>query len=183
MKTFALTLVCAACAAGIASGVRAAEIAYTVRPTEMKQEPLTDATTLASLSEKSPVEILQRQGGWARVKSTSASGWVRLLSLRFNPASGEGQKGDSGIKSLFNVVTTGSSGTVVATGVRGLSEEELKNARPNPQELKKMRSYAASKSEAQEFSRKAKLAPQTVDFVPAPTAPTARAQTSAGSGS
>lgn len=180
MRTFALALVFAACVVSGASGVWAAEIAYVVRPTEMKQEPLTDATTLASLSEKSPVEILQRQGGWARVKSPSASGWVRLLSLRFNPASGEGQKGDSGIKSLFNVALTGSSGTVVATGVRGLSEEDLKNAQPNPQELKKMRSYAVGKSEAQEFSKVAKLVPQRIDFVPAPTA---RAQTSAGSGS
>jgi len=183
MRTFPLALVFVACAASTASGLRAAEVAYTVRAIEMKQEPLTDAATLASLSEKSPVEILQRQGGWARIKSASASGWVRLLSLRFSPASGEGQKGDSGIKSLFNVALTGSSGTVVATGVRGLSEEDLKNAQPNPQELKKMRSYAANKSEALEFSRKVKLAPQSIDFVPAPTAPTARAQTSAGSGS
>lgn len=183
MKTFALVLVVAASAVGAANGVRAAELAYTVRPTEMKQEPLTDAASLASLAEKSQVEILQRQGGWARVKSSSASGWVRLLSLRFSPVSGEGQRGDTGIKSLFNVALTGSSGTVVATGVRGLSEEDLKNAQPNPQQLKKMRSYAAGKAEAQEFSRKVKLTPQRIDFVPAPAAPTARAQSSEGNGS
>ena len=40
--------------------------------------------------------------------------------------------------------------------------------------------FTANKSEALEFSRKVKLAPQSIDFVPAPTA---RAQTSAGSGS
>lgn len=159
---------------------QAAETAYTVRPTEIKQEPMTDATTLATLPEKAAVEILQRQGGWVRIKSQQANGWLRLLSLRLSLTPGETQKGDSGMQSLFNVARTGSSGTVVATGVRGLSEDDLKNAHPNPQELKKMHGYAASKSAAQNFSREAKLKPQDIGYL---SAPSQHGQATPGAGS
>jgi hypothetical protein len=146
----------------------AAESAYTVRATELKKEPYTDAETVATLPDQARVEILRRQGGWTQIKAQSAAqGWVKMLSLRLGD--GTARKGDSGIGSLLSVARSGSSGTTVATGVRGLSEEDLKNARPNPAELQRMERLAATSQDARKFAASANLGSQQVDYLPAPS--------------
>jgi hypothetical protein len=69
---------------------------------------------------------------------------------------------------LFNVATTGNSGSTVTTGVRGLSEEKLKNARPNPEALKVMQGFAVSKQDASAFAKAGKLKSQHMDYLPPP---------------
>lgn len=142
----------------------AAETAVTNRETELKREPFSDAATLATLPTQSPVEILKRQGGWTQVKpANAATGWVRMLNLRLGSGSATKQ-GDSGAGALFNVARSGSSGNTVTTGIRGLSEEDLRTARPNPQELQRMQQYTVSAPEAQQFASAAKLQKQQVGY-------------------
>ena len=143
----------------------AAEFGYTVRSTELKDAPFSDAKTLATLPEKTKVEIISRQGAWLQVKEQQ-QGWVRLLSLR----TGEGRAtgGDSGLKSLLNLGRSGNTGVTVATGVRGLSETDLKNARPNPQELEKLRQLTIHPAEAQKFAANGKLTAQQINYLPEP---------------
>jgi hypothetical protein len=144
----------------------AAEYGYTVRSTELKDAPFSDAKTLATLPEKTKVEIISRQGAWLQVKDQQ-QGWVRMLSLR----TGEGRAagGDSGLKSLLNLGRSGNTGVTVATGVRGLSETDLKNARPNPQELEKLRQMTIHPAEAQKFAASAKLTAQQINYLPEPS--------------
>jgi len=144
----------------------AVEYGYTVRSTELKDAPFSDAKTLATLPEKTKVEIISRQGAWLQVKEQQ-QGWVRLLSLR----TGEGRAtgGDSGLKSLLNLGRSGNTGVTVATGVRGLSEADLKNARPNPQELEKLRQLTVHPAEAQKFAANAKLTAQKINYLPEPS--------------
>jgi hypothetical protein len=145
----------------------AAELALTVRATELKKEPYADAQTVATLPDQARVEILRRQGGWTQIKAQGAAqGWVRMLSLRLGD--GTARKGDSGIGSLLSVARSGSSGTTVATGVRGLSEEDLKNARPNPEELQKMEKLAATPQDVRKFSGSANLGSHQLNYLPAP---------------
>ena len=153
-----------------ASCAPAQEAGYCVRATEVKADPFSDAATVATLAEKAPVRILARQGGWMRVESGAASGWVRMLSVRTGGAEGL-QSGDSGVKELFNVARTGRSGTAVATGVRGLDREQIRNAQPNPAELQKMGGYSASAGEAEQFAARAGLAQHAVDYLQPPAAP------------
>jgi hypothetical protein len=166
MKLF---VVCAAL--GLACSLpAAAETAITIKDTELKKEPFTDAATLATLPNQTAVEILKRQGGWTEVKPASSDrGWVRMLNLRMG--SGTTKQGDSGagIGALFNVARSGSSGTTVATGVRGLdiTKNTLQNASPNPNELKRMHSYSASKAEALKLASNAKLRIQSVAYTEA----------------
>jgi hypothetical protein len=143
----------------------AGQIAHTVRSTEVKQQPYSDAATVATLAEKVSVNIVSRQGGWVKISSNQGNGWVKMLSLRYTGAAD--RRGDSGLQSLLNVGRTGSSGITVATGVRGLSEEDLKNAQPNPRELEKLRNFAADKSDAAQFARDASLKTQKLDYLPA----------------
>ncbi len=141
-----------------------AEPATVIRAADLKQAPATDAATTGRLVENAQVDALERNGGWTRVKAAGGvEGWVRMLALRYAGA-GEAKQGDSGVSQLLNVARSGTSGTQVTTGVRGLDADQLANARPNPAELKKMEGYAASKEGAEGFAGKGKLQPQRVDY-------------------
>ena len=141
-----------------------AEPATTVRQVEMKKGPAADAQTIGQLPENTAVDALERKGAWTRVKTPSGEGWVRMLALRFG-GPGEAKKGDSGISSLFNVARTGSSGTTLTTGVRGLDPEMLANAQPNPAELAKMEQFSATPDAAAGFAAKGKLQARQVEEV------------------
>jgi hypothetical protein len=78
-----------------------------------------------------------------------------MLALRYG--SGAARAGDSGVAQLFNVARTGSSGTQVTTGVRGLDAEQIANASPNAGELKKMQKFSASPEAAAKFAAQGKL--------------------------
>jgi hypothetical protein len=112
------------------------------------------------------VEILGKQSGWFKVKSTKGSGWVRMLSIR----RGEARKGsgeDAGVLGL----ASGRAGTgkvVATTGIRGLSEEELKAAKYNENELKKAESFAVTEAEARRFAAEGKLVARKVKYLSAP---------------
>ncbi len=151
-----------------ALAAQAGEIAYTVRATELKAKPFADAATLLNLAEHGKVEILVRQASWMQVKADGTTGWVKMLSLRLSNADAPKKTGDSGLGTLFNVAATGNSGSTVTTGVRGLSEENLKNAHPNPEALKTMQGYAVSKQDATGFAKAGKLKSQHMDYLPPP---------------
>lgn len=163
-----MQLAFAACLSIVSGLTLAGETAYTVRPTELKAKPFADADTLATLAEKSAVEIIARQGSWNQVKVKGATGWVKMLSLRLGGEGVQKKAGDSGLSTLFNVAQTGSSGSTTTTGVRGLSEEKLRNPRPNPQALKQLESFAESKAQAQQFAKSGKLSAVQMDYLPAP---------------
>jgi hypothetical protein len=142
-----------------------AEPAIVIRATELKQDPATDAPAVAQLPENTAVDALERKSGWTRVKAPAGEGWVKMLALRYGASAAK--QGDSGITQLFNVARTGSSGTQVTTGVRGLDERQLANAQPNPSELAKMKAFAADRKAAAGFASQGKLSATKVEY-PAP---------------
>ena len=141
-----------------------AEPATTIRQVELKKTPAADAETIGQIAENTALDALERKGGWTRVKTANGEGWVRMLALRFG-GPGEAKKGDSGVSKLFNVARTGSSGTTVTTGVRGLDPEMLAKAQPNPAELAKMEQFAATPDGAAGFAAKGKLKAHQVEEV------------------
>jgi hypothetical protein len=149
---------------GFASAAWAGGTAYTIRPTELKAKPFNDAQTLTTLLPNIRVEVLSRQGSWTQVKADTRSGWVKMLSLQLEK-SGQSRRGDNGLSALFNVAATGSSGSTVTTGIRGLSEEQLKNTKPNPQALQAAKRYAVNRADAQRYAAEGKLKAQSVDYL------------------
>ena len=154
----------------LGGGALAAELAYTVRPTEVKAKPFTDASTLASLGESSKVDVLQRQASWMQVKSDRTTGWVKMLSLRFDQLGSAPKQGgaNSNLAVLFNIASTGSGGSTPTTGVKGISEEALKNPRANPTQLKQMNELQVTSAEVDSFARVGKLSAKTMGYLPAP---------------
>lgn len=167
MKRILVALIATAVAGG---GARAAELAYTVRPTEVKAKPFSDASTITSLAERSKVDVLQRQSSWIQVKSDRTTGWVKMLSLRFDQfgagARPGGAASDLGV--LFNVASTGSGGSTATTGVKGISEEALRNPQSNPAALRQMNDLRASSADVQAFAKSGKLAARQMPYVAAP---------------
>lgn len=149
-----------------AGWAQAGEIAYTVRPTELKAKPFSDAVILARLEQRTKVEVIGRRSSWRQVQVDGKTGWIKMLSLTFNHA--DRKAGDTGLATLFNVATTGSTGSSVTTGVRGLSEDDLKHTKPNPKALEVMDTYAVNKSDAQRFAKVGKLSSQSMGYIAEP---------------
>jgi hypothetical protein len=149
---------------GFVPSVWAEGYAYTIRPTELKAKPFTDAQTMTTLLPRVRVEVLSRHASWTQVKTPSSTGWVKMLSLQLEK-SGQGKRGDNGLSALFNVASTGRSGSTVTTGVRGLSEEQLKNTKPNPQALQAAKRYAVNREDAKHFATEGKLNAQSEDYL------------------
>jgi hypothetical protein len=147
-----------------------AESAVTLKETELKKEAAIDSPTLATLPGKSRVEVLKRQGGWTQIKPTSelqSQGWVKMFSLKYGDPSTKSDDGSALGSSLFNVARSGSSGTTVTTGVKGLeiTKESLQNASPNRSELKLMHGYSVSKAEALQLASSGGLQKQSVPYL------------------
>jgi hypothetical protein len=140
-----------------------AEPATVIRATDLKHEPASDSATLAALAENTAVEVLERKSGWTRVKAQPGEGWVRMLALRFG-GTAPAKPGATGLTQLFSVARTGTSGTQVTTGVRGLDAEQIANAQPNPAELAKLEKFAADRDAAAGFAAQGKLSAKPVDY-------------------
>ena len=126
-------------------------------------EPFADAKQVGSLAKGDAVTILKKSGGWYQVKGKGPQGWVRMLSVR----RGEAGKSSNAAKDVA-AISTGRTGTgqiVSTTGVRGLSEEELKAAKYNEKELVKAESFVVSKAEAGKFAQKGKLVARAVNYL------------------
>lgn len=144
----------------------AGETGQTLIGVDVKQEPFIDAASAGSLSASTPVEVIKRQGGWLQIASTATQGWVKMTAVKLT--GGTTSDGDNGLGALLNVAKSGrsgSTGVTVATGVRGLSPEDLRNASPNPQALKKLETFPKGKQEADAFAASGNLQSQKVTYL------------------
>jgi hypothetical protein len=146
----------------------AAEEAFTNRATELKERGAGDARTVSSVPADTPVKVVERGNGWARVEAAGQAGWVRIFHLRF-PVTAETSKSSSGgLAAVTGALgfgrDTAKGSTIATTGIRGLSTEELKNASPDAEALRKLQSYRASQESAERFAREGKLQAVQVDY-------------------
>lgn len=146
------------------SNVMAAETGVVLKDETLRKEPYSDAKQVGQLKAGEKITIVKKDGGWLNVKSKSAKGWVRMLSVRRGDLPKSKNVADS-LKSL----ASGRSGTghvVATTGIRGLDEEDLKSAKFNAAELEKAESYTVSKDAAAQFAVQGKLKSRQVEYLP-----------------
>lgn len=146
----------------------------------VRQAPVhADASSLSKrvglLAAGSRVKIFGRNGGWEEVFSEKDEivGWVRSYQVRegdyTEPAVIEEAEEDSrgflaGLASLsrkasrfFSSDSRSTSAGTATIGVRGLSEAELKSAKPDLDELAKMQQYASNQSRMKQFRQSGHL--------------------------
>lgn len=75
------------------------------------------AAIVAPLAANTPVDVLERRGGWSRVRAESKEGWLRVLALRearsLLPSAGN-------VAGLFRANTTDNPNIIAVAGFRGL---------------------------------------------------------------
>jgi hypothetical protein len=159
---FASALV-GALAFGIAAVPAAAERGAVIRADELKAMPFIDAAASAKLPANQPVTIVGRKGGWIEVEANGQTGWLRMLNVRLQGASSPAP-GQANVRAA-SLLRTNSSGKTVTTGIKGLGEEDLQNAAPNPAQVAKLADFAVPASEASANAQASGLVEQQVDFV------------------
>jgi hypothetical protein len=156
-------------ALGLLAATAAAEEGGQLRQaTDLMTAPYRDATVVVQLPANSRVQIVERRGAWLRVSNGAQSGWVRLHQVRLGEG-GDTKASGEGARMLWSLKETGRSGAtgiVATTGIRGMSAEELKNAKPDRESVKRLENYRASGDAARSYAQAAGLKEQKVPFLP-----------------
>ena len=137
-----------------------------LRAEKLYSQPAATAKVTANVAKGASVEVLAKQGGWLRVKSGTSTGWIRLLSVR----AGTGGLGGAKVGDVVGAATTKSdpSRVVAVAGLRGLNDEDLKQAKFNAEELARMESLNVTAAQARSFASQSGLAVAKVPDLPKP---------------
>ncbi len=144
----------------------ARETGVALKPADIRSEPYRDAIGTGSLEPGDEVEILEKKGGWYRVKTAERTGWVRMLSIR----RGAPRKADLDMEGLLSLASgrAGTGRVIATTGIRGLSEEELKEAEFDEKDLELLESLTVTPEQAQRFAAEGNLVARNLEYLPAP---------------
>ena len=135
----------------------ATQSGMTSKSAELRATPFADGKLVATLPANAKVDVLKRVGGWYEVRTaTGQQGFVRMWLLRFSSqASGAAALGQN--VAVLQSGRASSTYTTATTGVRGLSEEELRNAQPDPAAVAALDQLAVTADDARGYAGKAKL--------------------------
>ncbi|MDP2030894.1 MAG: SH3 domain-containing protein [Thiobacillus sp.] len=159
IPALALLLSVASASAQAASGT-------VLRTDKLYSRPSATASVAGSAAKGASVTILAKQGGWLRVTAGSTTGWMRLLSVRV----GAGGLSGSGLGDVVGAATTRSdpSRVVAVAGLRGLNEEDLKQATFNAEELARLDKLMVTATQSKSFASQAGLVAIQVPALAAP---------------
>lgn len=136
------------------------------RDSPLYSEPRLESAPVAQLKQGSTGDVVGKQGGWLNLKTPAGSGWLFSFNVRFPAQKAEG--GDAGSGALGQVFGPRRGVSVTsAIGIRGLDEEDLKQASFSAGQMKLLDDYAVSKQAAEQGARAAGLAPVKVDYLDA----------------
>jgi len=132
------------------------------------------------------VSIETRIGGWKRIVSAAPAldGWIRSYQVRDAASAPPVRTDDSGsdsrgfldglasfsrkASSFFRSDAERTSSSTATIGVRGLSEDEIKSARPDFDEYKKLQLFASNSARVVKFARQGGLRAIKVPHVAGP---------------
>lgn len=140
--------------------VLASDTGTAIKADVLRAQPFADAKTVGNVNKNDAVDILTKKGAWLQVKTKSKTGWVRILSVKRGGTTSSG--------SSISDIASGRTGTgkvVSTTGIRGLSAEELKLAKFNEEEMKKMESYTLTAADGQKFATAGGLASTNLTYL------------------
>lgn len=142
------------------SPAEAAEKGIIIRTGELMAQPFIDAAKAGPVTANQPVTIVERRGGWTNVESSGKSGWVRTLNIRLeagqHPTGGTGQTA---------ALRTGSSGRTVTTGIKGLDEDDIRNASPDAIQVAQLSALSVTPVEARQKAAQSNLKEQNVAYL------------------
>lgn len=153
-----------------------------VRTARVHQQANAASASVGQVSAGSRVSIFSRSGAWKEIYSEEKSllGWIRGYQVRegnFTQAPEAKDEADSrGVlgglasfsrkaSSLFNIGGGSTSSGTATLGVRGLSEEQIKSAEPDPEQLKRLRGFASDAQRVAQFRSAGRLRSREVEYL------------------
>lgn len=144
--------------------------ATVLRDSELRAEPYADAAVVTTLRANSRLDVMKRQGGWYQVRDgQQRHGWLRMSAVRLGAIDTSKSVDGKGIGQTLQLLQTGrsgSSGTTVATGIRGLDADDVSQAKPDHQALEQLAHYQVTPKTARSFATKAQLHTQPIGYLP-----------------
>lgn len=156
MRTMILLLL-----AALSLPALAADTGLLLHDTTLRSKPVGDAAAVMSLKKNAAVTILERNGGWYRVSAASGkTGWLRLFDLRY-----QSQVKRRPLGTELRTLSSFRQGRgAVATGVRGLSEEDNAKAGNKRGDITPVDKLGDSGADARRFAAQAGLKSHTVAY-------------------
>ena len=155
----------AALAAALTAAPAVAQQVTLERDSPLYAEPRLDAPQSTQLKQGASGEVIGKQGGWLNLKTPAATGWLFSFNVRFPPRKADGSEPGGGAGPVFG--PRRSVAVASQIGIRGLEEEDLRQASFNAGQMKLLEGYAASKPAAEDGARAAGLAPAKVEYLDA----------------
>jgi len=149
----------------VLAGPLHAEPVLVERASVLRSEPRVDAATVGELALGTAGEAINRQGAWVQVRSGALTGWLYSFNVRFGTGS-SGGAGEGAGAVLGRIFAPRQRVSVTSTiGIRGLDEEDLKQAQFDAGQIKQLDAFAASRGDAQSHAGAAGLAAERVDYL------------------
>lgn len=151
----------------LAAASAAAQQVTLERDSPLYAEPRLESAQVTQLKQGAAGEVVGKQGGWLNLRTPGGTGWLFSFNVRFPVQKAEAGEPGSG-QALGRVFGPRRNVAVTSTiGIRGLEEEDLKQASFNAGQMKLLDGFAASKQAAEEGARAAGLAPARVEYLDA----------------
>ena len=141
--------------------------ATTLKATELRDEPYSDAAVLSTLPAKQQLSVVERRGGWYLVEVGPQRGWLRMSAIRFGNGETATRDG-SGLGQTLRFLSTGrsgASGVTVATGIRGLDAADVARAKPDHEAVSRLNGYRPNSFTIKKFARDARLKSQPLGYL------------------
>jgi SH3 domain-containing protein len=135
------------------------------RDSPLYSEPRLDASQVTQLKQGATGDVVGKQGGWLNLKTPGGTGWLFSFNVRFPAQKTEG--GNAGASPALGRMFGPQRNVTSSIGIRGLDEEDLRQASFNAGQMKLLDDYATSKQAAEERSRAEGLAPASVEYLDA----------------
>ena len=138
----------------------AQEQAVLERDAALLSEPRNGAPVVAQLKQGASGEVIARKGAWVNLRTASGSGWLFSFNVRFQAAGTP-----AGAAKPSVAAPPARRGPITATiGIRGLDEEDMRQARFDPAQMRLLDQYAASRQDSEQAARASGLAPARVEY-------------------
>ncbi len=133
------------------------------QPTDLLKKPQANSAVVTKLKKSQSVSVTTREGGWYQVMVEGNVGWIKMFFLRFNPESRSESR--SGVGALLSSTRKPHSEVALTTGVRGINEKMLKNAKPDFVGLNTMSQFRSDANSVKRFAQEGKLKSRKVKYI------------------
>ncbi len=169
LSGFAKKIVCQLSVLFLLAGIAGATLAEPVtveRDSVLRVEPRTDAGVTGNLAKGATGEAVARKGAWVQVKSGTVTGWMYSFNVRFGAVTAGASEGGGSGSALGRVFGPRRQVNVTATiGIRGLEEEDLKQARFDGGQLQALDGFAATRPQAETYAGEVGLRASPMDYL------------------